>query len=278
MAMNVADTFPKLLLRNSEKWPEQVAMRKKDFGIWKEYRWRDSYENVSYFSLGLIQLGLRPGDKMAIVGENEPQWFWAEFAAQAAGGIIVGIYTDMTPSEIKFVAEHSESRFVVANDQEQVDKFLGLENDLPQLEKVIYWDPKGLRNYYHPLLINYNAVLELGRTFEASQPGLFEKNVAKGKPDDIAALYYTSGTTGVPKAAMVSHRSLISSGTSFLDCNAMESHDNFFSYLPAAWIGEGMFGTSAHLVKGIVPELRGRAGNRPTGFAGNWACHYQLWA
>lgn len=200
----------------------------------------------------MIQLGLRPGDKMAIVGENEPQWFWAEFAAQAAGGIIVGIYTDMTPSEIKFVAEHSESRFVVANDQEQVDKFLGLENDLPQLEKVIYWDPKGLRNYYHPLLINYNAVLELGRTFEASQPGLFEKNVAKGKPDDIAALYYTSGTTGVPKAAMVSHRSLISSGTSFLDCNAMESHDNFFSYLPAAWIGEGMFGTSAHLVKGIV--------------------------
>jgi len=252
MALNDADTFPKLLLRNCEKWPDQVAMRKKDFGIWKEYTWKDSYENVKYFSLGLIQLGLRPGDKMAIVGENEPQWFWAEFAAQAAGGLIVGIYTDMVPTEVKFLTEHSESRFVVANDQEQVDKFLEVEHELPILEKVIYWDPKGLRNYDHPLLIDYGAVLELGRALETAQPGLFEENIAKGKADDVAALYYTSGTTGMPKAAIVSHRALISSGTSFLEYNALGSHDNFFSYLPAAWIGEGMFGTSAHLVKGVV--------------------------
>ena len=159
MSLEDYDTFPKLLIRNFNRWPDHIAMRKKDFGIWNEYTWRDSYENMKYFSLGLIHLGLRPGDKVAIIGENEPEWFWAEFGAQAAGAIMVGIYTEMVPDEVKFLTEHSESRFAVANDQEQVDKFLEIHEKLKLLEKVIYWDPKGLRNYDHPILMEYNHSL-----------------------------------------------------------------------------------------------------------------------
>jgi len=246
------DTLPKLLIRNYEQWPDLIAMRKKDFGIWNEFTWKDSYENTKYFSLGLLHLGIRRGDKVAIVGENEPEWFWAEFAAQAAGAVLVGIYTDMVPSEVKFLCEHSEARIAVANDQEQVDKFLEIDKELPLLEKVIYWDPKGLRNYDHPLLMSFQDVLELGRRYEKSHQAAFEESVSRGKANDMAAFYYTSGTTGVPKAGMVSHGALIHSGKSFLEYNPMGNTDNFFSYLPAAWIGEGMFGTSAHLLNGVI--------------------------
>lgn len=245
-------TFPKLLVSQYEKWPDNVAMRKKDFGIWKEYTWRDAYENVHYLSLCLLQLGLQRGDKVAVIGENEPEWFWAEFAAQAAGGISVGIYTDMVPAQVEFMFSHSEAVIAVANDQEQVDKFLEIRDKIPRLKKIIYWDPKGLRHYYDPLLLSYPEAIELGKSYEKSHPEAFEKNLSMSSADDIAALYYTSGTSGEPKAGMVSHRSLINSGKSFLAYNPLTNTDNLFSYLPAAWIGEGMFATAAHLTGGVI--------------------------
>jgi long-chain acyl-CoA synthetase len=250
--MNDYDTFPKLLVRNYEKWPNNIAMRNKDFGIWKEHTWEDGYENVRYLSLCFLHLGLNRGDKVAIIGENEPEWFWAEFAAQAAGGIMVGLYTDMVPSQVAFMVTHSEAKFVVAKDQEQVDKFLEIKDLLPGLSKIIYWDPRGLRHYNDPLLLSYNEAIELGKSYQNKHPDAFEQNLHQGKGDDIAALYYTSGTSGEPKSGMVSHRSLISSGKAFLDYNPITNKDNLFSYLPAAWIGEGMFGTSAHLIAGGI--------------------------
>ena len=246
------DTFPKLLVSQYEKMPDSVAMRKKDFGIWKEYTWRDAYENVRYLSLCFLELGLQRGDKVAIIGENEPEWFWAEFAAQAVGGILVGIYTDMVPSQVEFMFSHSESAIAVANDQEQVDKFLEIRDKIPHLKKIIYWDPKGLRNYHDPLLMSYTEAIELGKSYEKSHPEAFEKNLNMGSSDDVAALYYTSGTSGEQKAGMVSHRSLISSAKSFLEYNPLTVTDNLFSYLPAAWIGEGMFATGAHIVGGVI--------------------------
>jgi long-chain acyl-CoA synthetase len=246
------DTFPKLLVSQYEKWPDNVAMRKKDFGIWKEYTWRDAYENVRYLSLCFLQLGLQRGDKVAVIGENEPEWFWAEFAAQAAGGILIGIYTDMVPAQVEFMFSHSEAIIAVANDQEQVDKFLEIRDKIPRLKKIIYWDPRGLRNYHDPLLLSYPEAIELGKSYEKRHPEAFEKNLSMGSADDIAALYYTSGTSGEPKAGMVSHRSLINSGKSFLDYNPLTKTDNLFSYLPAAWIGEGMFATAAHIVGAVV--------------------------
>ncbi|RJQ85919.1 MAG: long-chain fatty acid--CoA ligase [Desulfobacteraceae bacterium] len=250
--MNDMNTFPKLLLRQFEQGPERVAMRKKDFGIWKEYTWRDSYENVRYLSLCFLSLGLKQGDKVAIIGENEPQWFWAEFAAQAVGGIMVGIYTDMVPAQVQFMFSYSNACIAVANDQEQVDKFLEIKGSLPALKKIIYWEGRGLRHYDDPLLLSYNDAVALGRAYDKNHPDAFEKCVQAGSGEDIAALYYTSGTSGTPKAGMVSHRALISSGKAFLDYNHLTSEDNLFSYLPAAWIGEGMFGTAAHLVGGVT--------------------------
>lgn len=244
------DTFPKLLASHYEKWPENVAMRKKDFGIWKEYTWRDAYVNVRYLSLCFLHLGLQRGDKVAIIGENEPEWFWAEFAAQAAGGISVGIYTDMVPEQVEFMFSHSKSVIAVANDQEQVDKFLEIRDKIPRLKKIIYWDPKGLRNYHDPLLLSYSKAIELGKSYEKSHSDAFEKSLSMGSAEDIAALFYTSGTSGEPKAGMLSHRALINSGATFLEFNALSPTDNLFSYLPAAWIGES-WATAAHL-KGPV--------------------------
>jgi long-chain acyl-CoA synthetase len=245
------DTFPKLLASQHEKWPENVAMRKKDFGIWKEYTWRDAYVNVQYLSLCFLHLGLQRGDKVAIIGENEPEWFWAEFAAQAAGGISVGIYTDMVPAQVEFMFSHSESVIAVANDQEQVDKFLEIRDKIPRLKKIMYWDPKGLRNYHDPLLLSYSEAIELGKSYEKSHPDAFEKSLSMGSAEDIAALYYTSGTSGEPKAGMVSHRTLINSGAAFLEFNVLTHTDNLFSYLPAAWIGEA-WATAAHVVGGVI--------------------------
>jgi len=248
--MNNQNTFPKLLLKQYEKWPENVAMRKKDFGIWKEYTWRDSYENVKYLCLCLMHLGLKRGEKVSIIGENEPQWFWGEFAVQAAGGISVGIYTDMVPAQVQFMVSHSESSYAIANDQEQVDKFLEIKDKVPGLRKVIYWDPRGLRHYNDPLLLSYAEAIELGKAYEKTHPDAFMQSVGMGSEDDIAAYYYTSGTSGEPKAGMVSHKTLIYSGGAFLEFNALAHDDNLFSYLPAAWIGEA-WATAAHL-KGPV--------------------------
>ncbi len=246
------DTFPKLLVSQYERWPNNVAMRKKDFGKWEEYTWRDAYENVRYLSLCFLHLGLQRGDKVAIIGENEPDWFWAEFAAQVAGGIMVGIYTDMVPAQVEFMFNHSDAIIAVANDQEQVDKFLEIRDKIPRLKKIIYWDPKGLRNYHDPLLLSYHEAIELGKSYEKKHPDAFEKSLRMGSADDIAALYYTSGTSGEPKAGMVSHRALINSGKSFLNYNPLTNTDNLFSYLPAAWIGEGMFATAAHLTGAVI--------------------------
>src|SRR5271157_887555 len=226
------DTFPKLVVSHYEKWPDNVAMRKKDFGIWKEHTWRDAYENVRYLSLCFLELGLQRGDKVAVIGENEPEWFWAEFAAQAAGGILVGIYTDMVPAQVEFMFSHSEAIIAVANDQEQVDKFLEIRDKIPRLRKIIYWDPRGLRNYHDPLLLSYPEATELGKAYEKKHPDAFEKNLSMGSGEDTAVLYYTSGTSGEPKAAMVTHRALINSGKSFLAYNPLTNTDNLFSYLP----------------------------------------------
>ncbi|OPL14279.1 MAG: hypothetical protein AVO39_09400 [delta proteobacterium MLS_D] len=249
--MTEHDTFPKLLVHQYGKWPDNVAMRKKDFGIWKEYTWKDSYENVRYLSQCFLELGLQRGDKVAIIGENEPQWFWAEFAAMVVGAVSVGIYTDMVPEQVEYLFNHSESVLAVAHDQEQVDKFLEIRDRIPQLKRIIYWDPKGLRNYDDPILLSYEAALDLGRSYEKSHPHVFEEIVARGNAEDIAALFYTSGTSGEPKAGMVSHRTLISSGESLLELNELTNRDNLFSYLPAAWIGEA-WATGAHVTGAVI--------------------------
>ncbi|TET47979.1 MAG: long-chain fatty acid--CoA ligase [Dehalococcoidia bacterium] len=225
-------------------------MAMKNFGIWQRYSWQDYYDSVKYFSLGMISLGLEPGDVVCIIGDNEPEWFWAEFATQAAGGIVTGIFVDSIPSEVKYVAEQSGAKFAIVNDQEQTDKFLEIKEELPELKKVIYWDPKGLRNYDDPILIAFTEVIKLGREYEKAHQGIFEQNVERGKGSDTAFIYYTSGTTGLPKGAVLTHQALINTSQAFVDRYPLSKNDDLISNFPAAWVGDSFFATIPHLLSG----------------------------
>jgi len=244
------DTIPKLIRHNHEKLSQRTAMSMKNFGIWQRHSWTEYYEKVKYFSLGLISLGLEPGDVVCIIGDNEPEWFWGEFATQAAGGIVTGIFVDSIPSEVKYVAEHSDAKFAIVNDQEQTDKFLEIKDELPSLKKVIFWDPKGLRNYDDPILIAFPEVIKLGREYEQTHPDLFEQNVEKGKGSDTAFIYYTSGTTGLPKGATLTHQALINTARAFIDRYPLNETDDLISNFPAAWVGDSFFATIPHLLSG----------------------------
>jgi len=246
------DTLPKLLKKNAEKYGAQkIAMRVKDRGIWQHFTWKDYYEKVKYFSLGLVSLGMEKGDKVSILGENKPEIFWAELGVQSAGGTAVDIYTDCTPPEVKFFVTDSDSVFVVAHDQEQVDKILQIKEDLPKVKKVIYWDPKGLWNYHDSILISFPEVIQIGQSYEKDHPGLFEEIVEKGTGKEIALLSYTSGTTGLPKGAMILQRGLVAIAQAWRDADQWSDRDRYVSFLHPAWITEQAVGVAGQLVSGM---------------------------
>lgn len=226
-------------------------MRVKDRGIWQPYTWKDYYEKVKFFSLGLLSLGMLRGDKVSILGENKPEIFWAELGVQAVGGTMVGIFTDCTPPEVKFYVTDSDSTFVIAHDQEQVDKLLQIKEDLPLVKKVIYWDPKGLWNYDDPILTSFKEILDLGKAYEKEHPGLFEESLEKGKGEEIALICYTSGTTGLPKGAMISHKGLVAIAKAWRDVDRWSDQDRYVSFIPPGWIAEQAVGVAGQLVSGM---------------------------
>jgi len=244
-------TMPRLLKENYEKWGDRVWMRKKEFGFWREYTWKEGYEKVKHFSLGLISLGFERGDKLAILGDNDPHWFWAELAAQCAGGAITGPFSSSLPSEVKYIVEHSDSKFVVVQDQEQVDKMLKIKDELPLVKKVIYWDPAGLRYYDDPLLTSFDDVLKLGQEYEVAHPGIFEQNVDQGKGEDLALIMYTSGTTGLPKGAVMTYANLFSQNESFYSMNPTYETDEWLSFILPGWMAEQGLGLLGSLQRGM---------------------------
>ena len=248
----IENTLPKLLKKNAEKYGDRkIAMRVKNRGIWQPFSWKNYYENVKYFSLGLLSLGMKRGDKISILGENKPEIFWAELAVQAAGGTVVGIYTDCTPPEVKFFVSDSDSTFVVAHDQEQVDKLLHIKEELPLVKRVIYWDPKGLWNYDDPILISFTEMIALGKKYEKDHPGLFEESIEKGEGEEIALICYTSGTTGMPKGAMISHKGLVTIAQAWCDVDHWSDQDRYVSFIPPGWIAEQAVGVTGQLVSGM---------------------------
>ena len=245
-------TLPKLLRRNYKRYGEtKIAERVKDLGIWRGYTWKECYEKIKYLSLGLVSMGLKRGDNISILGENKPEWIWTELAAQAVGGAAVGIFTDCIASEVKYFVEHSDSKFIVVEDQEQVDKLLQIEDELPLLKKVVYWDPKGLWGYDYQILISLDQVMRLGVTYERENPNFFDQSIDMGKGNDLAIICYTSGTTGNPKGAMLTHEALISNASGWQQVDQWNDMDQYVSFVPPAWITEQALGIAGHLQSGM---------------------------
>jgi len=166
------DTLPKILLKRATgPQRERIAIREKDYGIWQSYSWGAYLDNVKRFALGLASLGFKRGDKLSVIGDNRPQGYWAQVAALCLGGIPVPLYQDAIEKELEYIIEHSGARFVVAEDQEQVDKMLALKDKIPTMEMIIYDDPRGLRNYNQPYIKSFTHVQELGVEFEKKPEG-----------------------------------------------------------------------------------------------------------
>lgn len=241
-------TLPKLLQRNAEQDPKGPGIREKTRGVWQTLTWTGYRDQVRDFALGLAALGFERGDKLSVIGDNRPQLYCAQLSAQALGGVSVPVYQDSIASELVFVLNHAETSIIVAEDQEQVDKALSLKDKLPKLRWIIYDDPRGLSFYDDPILRSYDSVLAEGRTFGETHSGFYETEVAKGGPDDTAMIAYTSGTTGNPKGAMLSHRNMIATAEAFAEVNDVKARDNWLSYLPMAWVGDAAFTLGLALV------------------------------
>lgn len=246
------ETFPQFLLQHAQKTPDKIALRLRDYGIWQSVTWRQYHEHVKYFALGLVSLGLQPDETIAIIGDNRPEWVIAELAAQSAGAKSIGIYQDSVVNELIYIFNHADVSFIVVEDQEQVDKILEMWDQLKGIRKVIYYDPKGLRNYTEEFLMYFPSVQELGKKYEQEHPGWFEEHVALGKENDLAILSTTSGTTGNPKLAMLTHKSMISMGHNLMSVDPMTAEDEFVSFLPLPWIGEQMMVLSCGLQVGFT--------------------------
>jgi long-chain acyl-CoA synthetase len=254
LAINLDETtLPKLLKSNAERFgAKKTALREKTLGIWRSYSWQEYYDNVKFFSLGLTSLGLVKGDKVAILGNNRPASLFAELATQAAGAISVALYQDSTVPEVAQVLEQCDVRYVVAEDQEQVDKLLEIKGSLPELAGIIYCDRRGMRHYRRDCLISFPDVQKLGREHDEKEPGLFERRVAEGQGDDTAVICTTSGTTGMPRGALLSHKNLLSMALSLNQVDAKRENDEFVSFLPLAWFGEQMISLASALAVGFT--------------------------
>jgi long-chain acyl-CoA synthetase len=253
MEMNQDLTIPKAFLRSAKKyWDQKVAMREKEFGIWVPITWKQYYEKVKRIALGMAALGLQKGDKVAMIGDNRPEALWAEMAAMCVGGIGVWLFQDSLIDEVSYIIDHSDAKFLVGEGQEEVDKALSIKDRCPKLQKVIWDDPKGLRGYDDPLLISLKEVMRIGEEVERKEPDLFEEMILRGRGDDVCLLFYTSGTTSLPKGALLTHYNMLTMGHNLMEVDPYFESDDFVSYLPFAWIGEQMMSISCGIQAGFT--------------------------
>jgi long-chain acyl-CoA synthetase len=245
-------TLPRYLLRNAQQHADRPAIREKDRGIWQTYTWRQYHDHVRDIALGLASLGFARGDKLSVIGDNRPRLYWSQVAAMCLGGVSVPVYQDAIATELVYVLNHAEVAVIVAEDQEQVDKILGLKDQLPALRLLIYEDPRGMSHYKFPWLRALDEVEELGRRFGAEHPRHFETAIEQGRLEDLALIAYTSGTTGSPKGAMLTQANMVATGETLIRSEDIRLEDNWLAYLPMAWVGDSLYTLVVNLMVGFT--------------------------
>jgi long-chain acyl-CoA synthetase len=246
-----SDTFPKLLMHNARARGDRPAIREKDYGIWQTWTWAQTRDGVRAIAAGLAELGVQRGDKIVIVGDNRPQLYWSICAAQCLGAIPVPVYQDSAADEMAFVIDHAEARLAIAEDQEQVDKLLGIRERCPRLTCIVYKDPRGMRHYAQPGLVSLADLEARGRDFEKANPGFLDGEIAKGKGSDVSVMAYTSGTTGQPKGVMLTYDNVIISARNAIAFDGLTEKDEIMAYLPMAWVGDHIFSYGQCYVAGF---------------------------
>jgi long-chain acyl-CoA synthetase len=246
------DTFPRLLLHHAQWRDKHPALREKDLGIWQTWTWAEVAGEVKKLAAGLHVQGFRRGDHLAIIGENRPRLYFAMMAVQSLGGVPVPMYQDAIAAEMVYVFHNAEIAYAIVEDQEQVDKMLEVREQHPALKHIYYDDPRGLRHYTQEGLLPYEELVRLGEGLLSVQPKFVDEEIAKGAPDDTAALFYTSGTTGKPKGVVQTHRSLIDRARVCTEMEGLTVYEDVLAYLPLAWIGQNIFSYAQALATGYT--------------------------
>ena len=246
------DTLPKALLNIVEKQPDRVAMRTKDYGIWKDITWAQYLEKVRHVALGLHALGVSQGEHVAIIGENRPEWLYSALGTVCAGGAWVGVYTTNPAPECQYVVDHSDAVVYICEDEEQLDKALVFRENTPKLRQLVVWDMEGLKHFKDPMLMSFDELLALGRKTDAENPGLFEKLTQLASPEVPAGIIYTSGTTGPPKGALLSHEGYLWIGQAARSVMDTNPDDETISFLPLNHVYEQIFDIMFHLSVGHI--------------------------
>ena len=245
-------TFPQLLLKHAAERPKAPAMREKEYGIWQACSWASMAQLVEYIACGLHQAGLKRGEHMVVIGANRPRLYATMLAAQSLGAIPIPLYQDAVGAECVFPITNADVRFAMVEDQEQVDKLLEIRDRCPDLGHIIFDNPRGLRKYDEPGLVSLDLLIDSGLALSKSQPALFRAEVDKTSPDDVAAMFFTSGTTGNPKGVVHTHNTLLDRARAGAEFDKLTSGEEVLAYLPPAWIGQNIFSYAQWLACGYV--------------------------
>jgi len=246
------NTFPKLLAYNGKNFGEEIAIREKEFGIWNEITWAQYNETVKHISLGLVSLGIKPGEALGMIGENRPEWIQFEIAAHAIGAMSLGIYQDSMNDEVAYLINYAETRVIMAEDEEQVDKLLDATEECPCVEHIIYHDPRGMRKYDDSRLLSQEKLMEMGKKLDKEQPDLYNKLVNEGNGGAVAILCTTSGTTSNPKMAMLQSENFLDHCLAYLNADHKYPGDNYVSILPLPWIMEQVYVLAQSLIARVT--------------------------